>query len=68
MYFTLTYTGDLKANAGIKDKHKLRKAFHSQLNVLWQQEPLVDHKAFYDKSNKVYDNTRYRAYASCYGF
>ena len=54
MYFTLTYTGDLKANAGIKDKHKLRKAFHSQLNVLWQQEPLVDHKAFYDKSNKVY--------------
>jgi len=51
MHFTLIYTGDLKANARPDDKHNLRKAFHSQLKVLWQQEPLVDHKQWYDNSN-----------------
>lgn len=51
MHFTLIYTGDLKANARPDDKHQLRKAFHSQLKVLWQQEPLVEHKKWYDNSD-----------------
>jgi len=51
MHFTLIYTGDLKANARPDDKHELRKTFHSQLKVLWQQEPLVEHKQWYDNSN-----------------
>ena len=50
MHFTLIYTGDLKANARPNDKHNLRKAFHSQLKVLWQQEPLVNLKEYYDNS------------------
>jgi hypothetical protein len=53
MRFTLTYTGDLKANARPDHKHQLRKEFHSQLRVLWQQEPLVDHQVLYDKSKKA---------------
>jgi hypothetical protein len=52
MRFTLTYTGELKANARPDHKHQLRKAFHSQLKVLWHQEPLVDHHDWYDNSNK----------------
>lgn len=50
MHFTLIYTGELKANARPDHKHHLRKAFHSQLKVLWQQEPLVDHHDWYDAS------------------
>jgi hypothetical protein len=56
MHFTLIYTGELKANARPDHKHQLRRAFHSQLKVLWQQPPLVDHKQWYDNSkhpNKV---------------
>lgn len=43
MEFTLYYRGTLKANGGLKDKHKLRKCFHKQLSILWDQKPL---KAF----------------------
>ena len=40
MRFTLTYTGELRANGSVKHKHSLRRHFHSQLKMLWQQEPL----------------------------
>lgn len=42
MEFTLHYRGELKANRGPKDKHALRRHFHSQLAILWQQNPLKD--------------------------
>lgn len=50
MRFTLTYSGDLRANGGIKHKHDLRKAFHEQLATLWQQQPLVDYRLWFDGS------------------
>jgi hypothetical protein len=40
MEFTLYYRGELKANRGPKDKHKLRRHFHEQLKELWDQAPL----------------------------
>jgi len=40
MDFTLTYRGDLKANAGPQEKQMIRRCFHQQLKVLWQQFPL----------------------------
>ena len=41
MEFTLYYCGDLKANRGAKDKHRLRRHFHKQLKELWDQPPLI---------------------------
>ena len=46
MEFTLYYRGPLKANRGAKEKHTIRKHFHQQLKVLWNQKPL---NAFRDK-------------------
>lgn len=40
MEFTLTYQGALKANGGIDHKQDIRRAFHPQLQILWQQPPL----------------------------
>ncbi len=40
MEFTLTYEGPLKSKGNIKDKHALRKEFHSQLLELWKYPPL----------------------------
>ena len=50
MRFTLTYTGDLRANAKPDQKHKIREAFHVQLQTLWNQDPLADHRSWYDGS------------------
>ena len=44
MEFRLTYEGPLKAKAGVKEKHELRKAFHEQLKILWKQIPLIDYQ------------------------
>jgi hypothetical protein len=44
MEFTLHYRGELKANRGAKDKHALRRHFHSQLSILWEQAPLSGRK------------------------
>ena len=40
MEFVLYYRGALKANGRSTEKHKLRKHFHAQLSLLWQQKPL----------------------------
>jgi hypothetical protein len=42
MEFTLYYRGELKANRGPKDKQALRRIFHNQLSVLWNQIPLKE--------------------------
>jgi len=47
MRFTLTYTGELKANARPQHKHDLRREFHKQLRVLWQQPPLAAHNHWF---------------------
>ncbi len=44
MEFRLTYEGPLKASAGVPDKQALRRCFHNQLRVLWDQVPLNDCK------------------------
>jgi hypothetical protein len=51
MRFTLTYTGSLKASGRPDHKHDLRKKFHSQLKVLWQQLPLADYKDWYENQD-----------------
>jgi hypothetical protein len=51
MRFTLTYTGDLRANARPDHKHRLRKTFHAQLRNLWEQQPLADRRHWFDGSN-----------------
>jgi hypothetical protein len=43
MEFALRYTGPLKANAGIIDKHNIRRVFHAQMKDLWNHEPLSRH-------------------------
>jgi len=40
MEFTLYYRGPLKANRGVKEKQELRRHFHSQIKLLWNQKPL----------------------------
>jgi len=42
--FTFVYDGPLKTNrsASIEDKQAIRRVFHSQLRLLWQQRPLKD--------------------------
>ena len=41
MRFTLHYRGPLRATGDPSHKHELRRVFHAQLAVLWQQAPLV---------------------------
>jgi hypothetical protein len=41
MEFTLYYEGTLTSNAKAPRKHQIRKVFHEQLKVLWEQEPLA---------------------------
>jgi hypothetical protein len=40
MEFRLFYNGKLRANGSREDKQELRRAFHPQLQVLWEQLPL----------------------------
>ena len=64
MKFTLTYTGELKANGSVEHKHMLRSQFHSQLSVLWQQEPLVENHHWFrgGKPTKIDLNRRVGAF------
>ena len=48
MEFRLTYEGALKANAGPVDKQILRRHFHAQLKILWEQIPLTGFKELLD--------------------
>lgn len=55
MEFTLYYRGHLKAattkNRRRREKHALRKRFHEQLNELWNQTPLKDHRDFLEPTS-----------------
>lgn len=53
MEFTLFYRGELKANGNKDHKHEIRKAFHPQLNVLWNQPPLNSYRQYLDPSNQL---------------
>jgi len=44
MEFRLIHQGPLKSNAGPTDKQALRREFHRQLSVLWEQIPLKGFK------------------------
>ena|SRR5258706_4420439 len=48
MQFTLTYTGELRANGNSTHKHAIRREFHSQLMMLWQQIPLSECHYWFD--------------------
>lgn len=53
MQFRLTYRGKLKArgSSNIVDKQELRRHFHKQLKVLWDQSPLNEAKQYIDPVN-----------------
>lgn len=53
MEFTLFYRGELKANGNRDHKHEIRKAFHPQLKVLWNQPPLNSYSQYLEPSNKL---------------
>jgi len=40
MEFTLHYRGALKSQARPPEKHEIRRHFHKQLKILWNQRPL----------------------------
>ena len=42
MEFRLVYQGPLTPNGGVDEKHRLRRHFHPQLRVLWEQLPLKE--------------------------
>src|SRR5437879_4107837 len=41
MDFSLRYKGPLPANSGPREKHSIRRAFHSQLRAFWNEHPLL---------------------------
>lgn len=49
MEFTLHFRGGLKANGRPKDKQFLRRQFHNQLAILWEQSPLNEHRRYLEK-------------------
>ena len=52
MQFSLTYTGELNANGKPAHKHDLRRCFHSQLSILWQQIPLSEYHYWFETGTK----------------
>lgn len=50
MEFVLHYRGELKSNGGAQDKHRIRKTFHPQLKMLWDQPPLKYFRELLDPS------------------
>ena len=51
MDFYLYYRGLLKGNGRPEHKQKIRRCFHQQLKVLWDQEPLKDYQQWLDGSD-----------------
>jgi len=52
MEFRLIYSGKLKSNGNIKHKNEIRKYFHEQLKVLWDQVPLSKKTYLLDSTHK----------------
>lgn len=55
MRFRLHYRGDLRANGNAKHKWALRAHFHTQLQQLWRQEPLISIDKYIDPSYRPDD-------------
>lgn len=53
MQFTLTYSGELHANGKPAHKHELRRYFHNQLLVLWEQVPLSEYRYWFETGTKA---------------
>lgn len=53
MQFTLYYRGELKANAGPQEKHRIRQRFHLQMRTLWNEAPLRDFQTFISDPPKM---------------
>jgi hypothetical protein len=54
MELTLYYRGELGSNKGPNQKQGLRRAFHKQLSVLWQQDPWQGERWRWDTEDKIY--------------
>lgn len=52
MEFTLFYRGPLGSNKGKVEKHALRKVFHKQLALFWNQNPLKDYRCYWDSPDE----------------
>jgi len=59
MNFTLVYKGELKSNRGKKDKHILRRHFHSQLKKYWGQYPLKDYEKAWNRQVRDFHENLY---------
>ncbi len=53
MEFTLYYHGELLSNGSPKHKHAIRKVFHRQLRVLWQQRPLSQYADYLSEKGEI---------------
>jgi len=53
MEFILTYEGPLKAKGTVKDKQAIRRQVHRQLNTLWEQLPLQNHREYLKETSSV---------------
>ena len=47
MEFTFVYQGKLKGKGNKTEKHQIRREFHKQLAVLWNQSPLKECKVHF---------------------
>lgn len=54
MELTLYYRGELGSNKKPIHKQILRRSFHQQLSVLWQQDPWQAERWRWDTENKIY--------------
>jgi hypothetical protein len=51
MEFSLTYRGILHSNGNSRHKHQIRKHFHRQLKLLWDQYPLKMYRNYLHEQN-----------------
>lgn len=51
MEFTLTYRGILHSNGNRRHKHDVRRHFHKQLKLLWEQYPLKMYQTYLHEKN-----------------
>ena len=54
MELTLYYRGELGSNKKPNQKQRLRRAFHQQLSLLWQQDPWQSERWRWDQQNHIY--------------
>lgn len=55
MEFTLFYQGELKSSGSVAHKQELRRAFHPQLQRLWQLNPLASNSNYVAITPEVFN-------------